>query len=96
MYVVPLHGFGYLNSIIWHDAVNYHHYADDTQLYIGFSTGDCAVQLETLKRCIASVHEWLLHNGLSLNPSKLGVIQYISTMNALTVTRRLSSIHSIK
>lgn len=57
-------------------GVRYHQYADDTQLYIMISKRDAPVQLETLERCIYAVHDWMLQNGLSLNPSKSEAIQF--------------------
>ena len=72
MYVAPLAG------LIRSFGINYHQYADDTQLYIAISKSDVSVQLATLEQCIVSVHQWLLHNGLALNPKKSDVIQFVS------------------
>ena len=70
MYVAPLAG------LIRSFGVRYHQYADDTQLYIAISNTNIDVQLETLEQCINSVNKWLLHNGLSLNPTKSDAIQF--------------------
>ena len=70
LYIAPL------AQLIQSLGVRYHQYADDTQLYIAISKDNAAVKLEILERCIASVHEWLLHNGLALNPSKSDAIQF--------------------
>jgi len=70
MYIAPL------AELIRSFGVRYHQYADDTQLYIAISRDNVGMNLEKLERCIASVHEWLLHNGLALNPSKSEAIQF--------------------
>jgi len=56
---------------VWH-----HQYADDTQMYIAASKADLKANIDTLEKCTAAVHQWLLHNGLQLNPSKSEVIQF--------------------
>lgn len=59
-------------------GVRYHQYADDTQLYIAISKCDktSKAQLSTLESCVSAVHNWMLHNGLSLNPAKSEAIQF--------------------
>ena len=70
MYIAPLAG------LIRSFGVRYHQYADDTQLYIEISKDNADVRLSMLEQCILSVYEWLLHNGLALNPSKSDAIQF--------------------
>ena len=59
--------------------INYHQYADDTQVYIAVSKADFQVELTQLETCAASVHAWLQMNGLLLNPKKSEVIQFTAT-----------------
>ena len=51
-------------------AVQYHFYADDTQLYIRLSPQNCSSSLDSLKSCLSDVHTWMMENGLKLNPDK--------------------------
>ena len=45
-------------------------YADDSQLYISFASGDSAAALNGLQSCLASVQSWMSTNKLKLNPDK--------------------------
>ena len=45
-------------------------------MYIAASKADLKANIDTLEKCTAAVYQWLLHNGLQLNPSKSGVIQF--------------------
>ena len=70
MYIAPL------ARLIKSFGVRYHQYADDSQLYIAISRTNQNIQLATLEQCLSRVHEWLLHNGLSLNPTKSEAVQF--------------------
>ena len=59
-----------LSSLILGHAIPHHLYADDSQLYISFSSGNSAVALNGLQSCLASVHSWMSTNKLKLNPDK--------------------------
>ena len=48
----------------------------NTQMYIAASKADLKANIDKLEKCTAAVHQWLLHNGLQLNPSKSEVIQF--------------------
>ena len=51
-----------------------HLYADDTQLYFTFESGDEANLEITLARCMTDIKSWMVVNFLQLNPSKTEVI----------------------
>ena len=56
--------------------VSFHQYADDTQLYIGANSSTLAAQIASIEACTQRVHDWLLNNGLHLNPSKSEAIAF--------------------
>ena len=60
-----------LSSLISGRAIPHHFYADDSQLYISFSSGNSAAALNGLQSCLASVQSWRSTNKLKLNPDKI-------------------------
>ena len=56
--------------------VSFHQYADDTQLYIGTNSSTLTSQIASIESCSQRVHDWLLNNGLHLNPSKSEAIAF--------------------
>ncbi len=84
LYVAPL------SRVIDSFGVKHHQYADDTQVYIAVSKADLTVTVDTLEACTAAVHQWLLHNGLQLNPSKSEVIQITAGRGRKRVDQVLS------
>ena len=52
------------------NTVSFHQYADDTQLYISTNSSTLTSQIASIESCTQRVHDWLLNNGLHLNPSK--------------------------
>lgn len=59
-----------LGTVIQGQSIAHHFYADDTQLYISFSSADSVSSLNSLKCCLDSVLKWMLLNKLKLNPGK--------------------------
>jgi len=51
-------------------VVQYHLYADDTQMYVVFDVNDADACKEQLERCIREVREWVTSNMLKLNETK--------------------------
>ena len=56
-----------LSSMIYEHAIPHHLYADDSQLYVSFASGDSAAALNGLQSCLASVQSWMSTNKLKLN-----------------------------
>jgi hypothetical protein len=59
-----------LGYIFSDPSISYHLYADDTQLYISFSSSDSIASLSKLSTTLESVYCWLVSNRLSVNPSQ--------------------------
>ena len=60
-----------ISSIIHsHSSINYHFYADDTQLYIKLSPANFSYSVQTLKNCVNNIQKSMLINKLKLNPDK--------------------------
>ena len=80
-----------LGHIFSNSPVSYSLYADDTQLYISFSSSDSAHNLTVLSSCLDSVHSWFTINRLSVNSSKnefllVGTPQQRSKLTAMSVS----------
>jgi hypothetical protein len=59
-----------LSYLLTDSSVPFHFYADDTQLYISFSSNDSNQSLASLSSTLDQVHSWFSANRLSVNPSK--------------------------
>ena len=59
-----------LSSLITDCSVHHHLYADDTQLYLSFSTPNLSSNIKLLEDTISKVSSWMSANLLSLNPTK--------------------------
>jgi len=62
LYIAPL------SRVITSFGVSHHQYADDTQLHISVAKSELSTKADTIESCICAIHDWLMHNGLSLNP----------------------------
>ena len=71
MYIAPI------AKIAVASGVCIHQYADDTQLYIKFTANEGGSKtLVVLENCTDAISDWMLHNGLALNPPKSEVIEF--------------------
>src|SRR5579872_6220794 len=65
-----------IGQIFQNSSVSFHLYADDTQLYISFSSSDSDFALSQLSSSLDSVYSWLTANRLCVNPSKTEYILF--------------------
>ena len=59
-----------LSHILADSSIQFHFYADDTQLYVSFSSADSSQSLRKLSFTLDLVHSWFCANRLVVNPSK--------------------------
>ena len=66
-----------LADIIERYNLEYHFYADDTQLYVAFKT-DCLDEMleckTTIEQCVRDIDSWMVINKLKLNQDKSEVV----------------------
>jgi len=74
-------------------GVSLQQYANDTQLYTVCSVDDVASALSTLESCLASLHFWLSHSDLALNPSKSEAIIFGTRQRLISFHRPSVMIH---
>lgn len=78
MYTKPL------GDLIQRHGLDYHFYADDTQLYLAFKPKDNVAQQNALSRiegCLVDINAWMTRNMLKLNSAKSEVIVFASKHN---------------
>jgi len=73
VYVSPI------EEVIASHGVQFHQYADDTQLYVAVKTDS---DIKKLEDCTVAVRDWFTTNGMLLNPDKSEVLLVARKANA--------------
>ena len=68
-----------IGSILRHHVIDYHIYADDTQLYITFDLSDPTIALDKINLCISDLRTWMIKHKLKINDSKTAFVVLMSS-----------------
>ena len=63
-----------LGSLIRSHNIDFHMYADDTQLYLSAAPTDLPMLVDKIEKCLLDVKDWMLINKLKLNDDKTEAI----------------------
>ena len=85
LYMLPL------GQVLQNSNVDYHSYADDTQIYIALSSDDYS-PIKSLCHCLEQVTNWMNQNFLQLNQDKTEVIVFGNKEKRIAVSKHLESL----
>ena len=85
IYTIPL------GSILRHYKIQYHIYADDTQLYWSFDLDTPDEVLSTISACISDIRTWMIRNKLKINDDKTEFLLITSSRAKFTENIDLST-----
>ena len=77
-----------ISSIIYsHSSINYHFYADDTQIYITFSPENFSHSIQKLKNCLNDIQNFMFGNKLKLSSFSMAPKEIVtnSSLTSLSI-----------
>ena len=83
-------------SIISKHNLQYHQYADDTQLYKSLPSGQLHALVETTEKCISDLKVWMTKNKLQLNESKTEIVLFGKSSDLKKIVNPVLEISSTK
>ena len=79
-----------LSTILKHYKIDYHIYADDTQLYCTFEVDSLDDVLTSLCSCISDISSWMIKNKLKINDDKTEFLLVTSPYSKFTKDIQIS------
>ncbi len=80
-----------LSHVIRKHNLNYHNYADDSQLYISLHPDDLS-PISSLTQCIKDINQWMSDNFLQLNKDKTEILLFGAQAHRQKNAAHLSSL----
>jgi hypothetical protein len=84
IYTIPL------GAILRYYGIDYHIYADDTQLYCSFDVNSLDGVIRSLNNCISDIRSWMIRNKLKINDDKTEFLLISSPNSKLSTDVNIS------
>lgn len=76
--------------ILQHHNLQYHIYADDTQIYCAFDSKDNSLALNKMEACVNDIRTWMIRNKLKINDDKTEFLIFSSQKLKLDISSSFS------